>query len=120
MVIPRRLAVIGTGLIGGSVGLAARQAGIEVVGFDADSEALESAVERGAIDRAAGTVEEAVGDVELVVLATPVDLIPQLCAKVAVAVAPEAVVTDVGSAKERVVVSGTASFGPRFVGGHPM
>ena len=120
MVMPRRLAIVGTGLIGGSIGLAARRASIEVVGWDADQGALDGALERGAISEAATGAQDAVATADLVVIATPVDLIPDLCHQVAEAVPSEAVVTDVGSAKERVVAGGEAAFGPRFVGGHPM
>lgn len=120
MVMPRRLAILGTGLIGGSIGLAARRASIEVVGYDADRGSLEAALERGAVSEIAEGPEEAVSASDLVVLATPVDLIPDLCSRIAGAVPPDAVVTDVGSAKELVVERGVASFGPRFVGGHPM
>lgn len=120
MVMPRRLAIVGTGLIGGSIGLAAGRTGVEVVGFDADPAALDGALERGAIATAAPTAQEAVAEADLVVIATPVDLIPGVCVEVAEAVPSDAIVTDVGSAKERVVASGSASFGSRFVGGHPM
>ena len=119
---PRRIAIVGTGLIGGSVGLAARAAApdTEVVAFDADRAALDAALERGAATEAADSPGAAVERADLVVLATPVDVIPKLCAQVAEAVAADTVVTDVGSAKERVVESGAAALGGRFVGGHPM
>ena len=120
MVMPRRLAILGTGLIGGSIGLAARRGSIHVVGYDADPASMEQALERGAASAVAETPEEAVADADLVVLATPVDLIPDVCARIAEAVPTEAVVTDVGSAKELVVERGVQTFGPRFVGGHPM
>ncbi len=59
-----KVAVAGVGLIGGSIGLAAKEHvdDAEVVGFGRDPERLEGAVDRGAIDRAAGSVEEAVCD----------------------------------------------------------
>lgn len=120
MVMPRRLAILGTGLIGGSIGLAARRASIEVVGYDADPASMQQALERGAATAVASTPEEAVAGADLVVLATPVDQIPDLCSRLAAAVPQDAVVTDVGSAKELVVERGVETFGPRFVGGHPM
>ena len=120
MVMPRRVAILGTGLIGGSLGFAACRASVEVVGYDADRESLVEALERGAVSAVADSPEEAVADVDLVVLATPVDLIPELVARIAPAVPDGAVVTDVGSAKEMVVEAGVAAFGERFVGGHPM
>src|SRR5512133_2199326 len=70
---PERLAVVGTGLIGASVGLAAKRAGVErVTGWDADPESLALAGERGAVDESAASVEEAVGEAELAIVATPV------------------------------------------------
>jgi prephenate dehydrogenase len=111
-----RLAIIGTGLIGASVGLAAKGVGSrEVVGFDADPASAALARERGAIDRVAASVEEAVGAADLAVVAVPVT---QLAAQVAAALeAPgDAVVTDVGSTKGGVEVHRS----PRFVGGHPV
>ena len=69
------VAVVGTGLIGASIGLAARATGHEVVGWDADHEALEVARERGAVDHA-GSMEEAVHDADLAIVATPVATLP--------------------------------------------
>ena len=120
MVMPRRLAVVGTGLIGGSVGLAARRAGLDVVGFDADPKALRTAVSRGALDAGADSLEDASSDADIVVLAAPVDVTPGLCDRLAGVVREDAVVTDVGSAKQVVVDRGVRTFGARFVGGHPM
>jgi prephenate dehydrogenase len=111
-----RLAIVGTGVMGASVGLAAKRAGVaEVVGFDADPATLAAAAERGALDRAASSLEEAVSAAELAVIAVPVT---QLGAQVAAALdAPgDAVVTDVGSTKTAVAGNGS----PRFVGGHPV
>ena len=69
----RRLAIIGTGLIGASVALAAKRAGrTEVVGYDPEPEALASAVERGAVDRRAGSLDLAVAEAELAIVAAPV------------------------------------------------
>jgi prephenate dehydrogenase len=106
----RKATVVGTGLIGGSIGLALRRAGWAVVGTDRDPERAQAAVTHGAV--------EAVGedpDSDLTIVATPVG-----------AVAAEArrlledghrVVTDVGSVKGPVVA---AVADPSFVGGHPM
>jgi prephenate dehydrogenase len=110
------LAVVGTGLIGASVALAARRAGVEDVrGYDPDEEALSGAVERGAVE-AAGSLGEAVGDVELVVVAAPV---ARLAASVAeVLEASSGTVTDVGSTKGAVVRAARSD--ARFIGGHPV
>ena len=120
MVMPRRLTIVGTGLIGGSVGLAARRRGIEVVGFDADPAATVKARSTGAVDSVAESLAAAVESADVVVLATPVDVTPEICTSLAAAVPLEAAVTDVGSAKQGVVKAGVDAFGSRFVGGHPM
>jgi prephenate dehydrogenase len=115
----QKVAIVGTGLIGGSIGLALRDDGSDVVGHDDDYVAARAAMQRGAIGRVAGSAREAVEGADLVILAVPVDRMPELCAQIAPA-ATEAVVTDVGSAKADVVAHGEAAFGGRFIGGHPM
>jgi prephenate dehydrogenase len=113
----RKLAVVGTGLIGASVALAARRAGVEAVaGFDPDSDALSAAEERGAVERA-GSVEEAVRDAELTVVAAPVTSLPRSVADV-LAAGGDSTVTDVGSTKGGVVRAAGAD--ARFIGGHPV
>ena len=112
----RSLAVVGTGLIGASVALAARRAGVEDVrGYDPDEAALAGAVERGAVE-AAGSLAQAVGDAELTVVAAPV---ARLAASVAeVLEASSGTVTDVGSTKGAVVRAARSD--ARFIGGHPV
>lgn len=109
----RTLGIVGVGLIGGSVGMAARESGWGVVGVD-DPEVLEEAVELGAIDRAS-TLKEVRG-ADLIVLAAPIskvsDLIPSLTPT-------DALTTDVASAKSAIVRAAEAQ-DLRFVGGHPM
>ena len=96
-----RIAVIGTGLIGASVGLAARERGHDVAGFDPDERALAVAAERGAVDEAAG-LEDALDGAALAVVAAPVaQLVPTVEAVLA-ASADGCSVTDVGSTKARV------------------
>jgi prephenate dehydrogenase len=111
-----KVAVVGTGLMGASVGLAAKRAGVEhVAGYDGDPEALQVAAERGAVDLAAGSVDEAVARADLAVVAVPVT---QLASQVeaVLGVAPEATtVTDVGSTKNWGL-----ALSNRFVGGHPV
>jgi prephenate dehydrogenase len=114
------VAVLGTGLIGGSVSLGLRAAGFVTAGYDSDPQVLEEGLERGAFDRAASTPAEAVRDAELVVLAAPVDETEGLCRAIRASVPRQAVITDVGSAKGRVVETCEALLGNRFVGGHPM
>ena len=113
----RRLAVIGTGLIGASVGLAARGAGVEdVQGWDLDGEALAVAGEREAV-APAGSLEEAVDGAELAVVAAPVAALPAEVANVLEASGNGTTVTDVGSTKAPVA---RAVDDPRFIGGHPV
>jgi prephenate dehydrogenase len=112
-----RLAVVGTGLIGTSVGLAAKRAGVgTVTAFDPDERTLAVAVERGAADSAAGSLQDAVGGSSLVVVAAPVSQLPALVPTVLGS--GEATVTDVGSTK--AAVAAAAAGNGRFVGGHPM
>jgi prephenate dehydrogenase len=110
-----RVAVIGTGLIGASVGLAARRAGHEVPGWDADASTLASAAERGAVEPVS-TADEAAAGAELVVVAVPVTRVADAVAA-ALTAAPDATVTDVGSTKGALARTVTD---PRFVGGHPV
>src|SRR5581483_6998597 len=115
-VVPRNVAIVGTGLMGASVGLAAKRAGAaRVHGWDPDADALAAAVERGAVDVAAETLTAALGEAELAVVAAPVTLLPGLVEEV-LAHAPEScTVTDVGSTKDW-----SLRFPGRFVGGHPV
>ena len=112
-----RVAVVGTGLIGASVGLAAKRNGADVVGWDVDPRALSAAVERGAVS-AAGSLEEALAGAELAVVAAPIAALPAQVAAVLAATGEETTVTDVGSTKASVVAAAAGS--ARFVGGHPI
>jgi len=113
-----RIALVGVGLIGGSIGLAARERlGASVAGYDPSAEALRIALERGAIDRAADAVAGAAGDAEAVFVAAPVGALPG-AVEAALAGAPrDCVVSDVGSTKRTIVAAVEDS---RFVGGHPL
>src|SRR5262249_30167790 len=111
------LAVVGTGLIGASVGLAARAAGVDDVrGWDVDPGAMSAAGERGAVEPAS-SLREAVEDVELAVVAAPVAVLPSEVADVLAASGAETTVTDVGSTKGAVTSAVTDE---RFIGGHPV
>jgi prephenate dehydrogenase len=115
----RRLAVIGTGLMGASVGLAAKRAGVDsVAGSDADPEALAVALERGAVDVASEELGAAVEGADLVVVATPVRTVPEIAAAVAELSGERCTITDVGSTKGKIC-SELADV-PNFVGGHPL
>jgi len=113
-----RVALVGTGLIGASVGLAAKKAGAEVVGFDPDADALRGAAEKGAIDEPAGSREDAVRGADLAVVAAPVAHLAREVAAVLAASGEECTVTDVGSTKAAVCREAQSS--ARFVGGHPV
>lgn len=114
------VAVLGTGLIGGSVALGLRRAGRHVVGYDSDPAVIQAGMSRGALDAHSADAAEAVAGVELIVIAAPVNETAGLCAAIADAVGPDTVVTDVGSAKGPVVEACEPLLGGRFVGGHPM
>lgn len=113
-----RVAVVGLGLIGGSVALAARERlEATVSGCDTSEQAASAALQRGAVDQVAATVADAVAGAEVVFVATPVRALVETVAE-ALAMAPaDCVVTDVGSTKRSVVA---AHEDPRFVGGHPL
>jgi len=112
------LAVVGTGLIGASAGLAARRAGVtRVSGWDPDPDALRIAAERGAVE-AADDIESAVAGAELVLVAAPVASLPSQVREALTLAPAEATVTDVGSTK--VPVCDAAAGDERFVGGHPI
>src|SRR6266542_3214664 len=113
-----RLAIIGTGLIGASVGLAAKRNGTDVSGFDLDAQALAVAAERGAVDRPAASLEDAVAGAELAVVAVPVSRLAAEVEAVLAAAPAGCTVTDAGSTKARVCTAAAGS--PRFVGGHPV
>lgn len=112
------VAVLGVGLIGGSIGLASRErAGARVCGYDPDARVRANALELGAIDRAAGSVGEAVADASVVFVAAPVGALAENVQAALDGAPADCVVTDVGSTKR--VLAG-ASADQRFVGGHPL
>jgi prephenate dehydrogenase len=113
-----KIAVVGVGLIGGSIGLAARERlGAEVVGFDPAPGALDAALDVGAIDRATAEVAAAVDGAEAAFVAAPVGALPAAVAAALAAAGEDCVVTDVGSTKRTVV---DAVDDERFIGGHPL
>jgi len=112
--VSRTLGIVGVGLIGGSVGLAAKGAGWDVIGSDRP-EVLERAAELRAIDR--GSTLKEVREADVVVLAAPISEIPALVEDL---VPTDALVTDVASAKTKIVRAAEGAGLRRFVGGHPM
>lgn len=124
-VIAERVAVVGVGLIGGSVGLALKERRLarEVVGTARRQSTLDAALARGAVDRGTLDLVEAVEGADLVYLSTPVESIPRLLAEMQSSLQPDALVTDAGSTKVQIVAEAErilSSGSPHFVGGHPM
>jgi len=121
----RQVTIIGTGLIGGSLGLALKKRHLagRVVGCDR-APVLERAIECGAIESGSTHPADAVRGSDLVVLATPVIPILDLIDRLGPAIPPKTLVTDVGSTKAEVVERAAKSFGrnagQRFLAGHPM
>lgn len=119
-----RVAIIGLGLIGGSLGLALRKAKAaqHIAGYDLGKGVSDRARKVGAIDQPYSSLGDAVRGAELVILATPVGAMRSLLQNVADVLSPGAVVTDVASTKVQVI-SWAEEFLPvsvSFVGGHPM
>jgi prephenate dehydrogenase len=113
-----KVAVLGLGLIGGSIGLAARErAGAHVSGYDPDPQVLAAALRLGAIDAACAELPGAVQEADVVFAAAPVGVLPRVVSEALDACGEGCVVSDVGSTK-RVVASVGAD--ERFVGGHPL
>lgn len=121
----QRLAVIGVGLLGGSVAKAARAQGLarEIVGVGRDAHRLEPALKDGTLDRAVTDVAAGVRGADFVVMAAPVKTIEGLLERVWPAADAEAVLTDVGSTKRGIVDTAQRLAAGRplqFVGSHPM
>jgi prephenate dehydrogenase len=113
-----RVAVVGVGLIGGSIALGARERlGAQVSGTDRSLEALATALERGVLDRGCESVAEALEGAEAAFVAVPVGALPRVVGEVLAAAPDDCVVSDVGSTKRAVVAAHSDA---RFVGGHPL
>jgi len=114
-----RIAVLGVGLIGGSIGLAARRRlEANVVGFDPDRTTVDRALEDGVVDTAATSAEEACEGADVVFCAAPVAGLTELATAALEACGSDTVVTDVGSTKRDIVTALGAD--ERFIGGHPL
>lgn len=121
----RRLAVIGLGLIGGSLARALRAAGAvgSVTGFDTDPEQVRQALSHGVIDAEAASAVQAVQGADVVLIAVPVLATAAALRAVAPGLGPDTILTDVGSTKRSVLAAAMEVFGelpPRFVPGHPI
>jgi prephenate dehydrogenase len=113
-----RIAVLGVGLIGGSIGLAVnRRAHAQVSGYDPDERVLAKALSIGAIDSAASDIASAVKDADAVFVAAPVAALAETVRQALAAAKRDCVVSDVGSTKRVVAEAGADE---RFIGGHPL
>jgi prephenate dehydrogenase len=120
-----RLAIIGVGLIGGSLALALKSKGAvnEVVGYARSDEARQQALELGIIDQAANSLEDAVKHADMVFVAVPMGAMASVLEGMAEHLPAEAIVTDGGSAKAQVVEAARQALGDKFsqfVPGHPI
>lgn len=122
----KKIAIVGVGLIGGSIGLAIKKSGCarEVIGVFHRKTTLKKALRCKAVDRGVMDVAAGVKDADLIILASPVHLIPSLAAKVMKSAKPGAIITDAGSTKEWIVNKieklPLRSVNVYFVGSHPM
>ena len=121
------VAIVGVGLIGGSIGLALRerQLASEVIGIGRREKGLDAAQRLGAVDRTTTVLAEGVRDADVVVVMTPVDTIADFVLQAAAACGNPALITDGGSTKASIVAAVEAELttrrdGPRFVGSHPL
>ena len=119
------LSIIGVGLIGSSLSLALKEAGAvgRVIGFGRNRENLEKGVELGVLDGFEASIEAAVADADVVVVAVPLGAMQGVFSELSSCVKPGAVITDVGSSKGSVVTAARAELGEnlkRFVPGHPI
>ena len=119
----RRVAIIGLGLLGGSIGLAVRQflPGVDTAGFDASPDHRRRAAARGLVAQVCDTAAEAVADADLVIFCVPPGAMADAAHAVAGALKPGVVVSDVGSCKQAVASAlGDALPGVAIIPAHPV
>jgi prephenate dehydrogenase len=121
----KRITIIGTGLIGGSIGLALKGnqlPGLEIVGHDLDRSVATKAEKIGAVDRAEHNIARAVAGAGMVIIAVPILTVREVMQQIAAHVEEGAVVTDTTSTKAHVMAWAKESLSEHvnFVGGHPM
>lgn len=120
-----KIAIVGVGLLGGSLGMTALENGIarEVIGITRSHPSIEEAKRHGAITSGTTNLAEGVAQADLIVLCTPVNHIIGILPDVMKHCKPDAIITDVGSTKASIVENGeliAAQFNRHFVGSHPM
>ena len=120
----RTVAILGVGLIGGSIGMALRTRGLaaEVVGIGRDPGSLDEAERLGAVNRSTTDLCEGVGSAEVVVVCTPVNRVAEDVQRCAEAAGPDVLITDAGSSKRQIVeaVERQPAAASVFVGAHPL
>lgn len=120
-----RIAIIGLGLIGGSLGLALKKSrwrDAEIIGCARRQEVADAALKSGAVDTVATDLQKAVPEADMVIIATPILTIREVFIQIAPALRDKAIVTDTGSTKLQVIqwAKGFLSPNINFIGGHPM
>ena len=121
MIPDTRIAVIGLGLMGGSMARALHVRGVHVLGFDRDGTQLEAALRDGAVREALASDLAGIAMAEVVVLALPVDATIALLPSLAARIGDARLVMDLASTKRSIVAAAeSAGLGPRFVGAHPL
>ncbi|MBU0609530.1 MAG: (d)CMP kinase [Armatimonadetes bacterium] len=121
-VLYERLAIVGMGLIGGSIGLAARKRHLagEIVGYSRSESSRQGALTAGAVDQVSDDLLAVVRGADLVYVATPVGTIADLLEAIAPALRIGCTVTDAGSVKAQICRDGARFLPACFIGGHPM
>ena len=120
---PAVVAILGVGLIGGSIGLALRERGFKgrIIGIGRNRSRLRKALQLGAITESTTNIERGVSQADLIVVCTPVDCIVDQSEKISQYAPSAAVITDVGSTKGTIVAALTGNTGDvHFVGSHPL
>lgn len=120
-----RIAIIGLGLIGGSLGLALKAVGggeLRIVGVPRRAETVDQAIKLGAIDEGTTDHVKGVVDADIIFICTPINLIIEVIKEIGPALKKGAIVTDVGSSKQLIVSEAEKAMpkGAYFIGGHPM
>lgn len=122
MRLAKNLVIVGVGLIGGSIGLAAKKRGLaeKVIGVCRSEESMQAALRYDAVDQATQNLADASSQADLLILATPVASVVPLARRVARHISPECTVTDVASTKASIVQECEKLFDGNYVGSHPM
>jgi prephenate dehydrogenase len=121
------VAIVGVGLIGGSIGLAMRERKLarQIIGIGRSQNRLDTARTIGAIDHGVTNLAAGVAEAQLLVVATPVDTIAERIVQASAFIPPDCLITDAGSTKQAIVQIVDAALaarrgGPRFIGSHPL